>query len=249
MKVGKLSNYRHYFPGSFDGRCGCLRRQRMHFVKLPLYNLNQLSIVVVNFSDMWRRYLITSSMKASHANCMIGERCFCYQFMCSWIMKMSDLFSNVEISTRCCLSCCNLFHSWKVPDSRHHDIKPTLKSSRNRCARSCKIFIMSWLWLSVQCAPHRCDSTSLGQVLSGLSPIERGKFCNFAIYLKLNIHTLETEGFESRWMNDSQIWENAMLRAMILLTYLDYLLVFFIIYSSKPLFRDSNRLSHCFSNL
>lgn len=83
---------------------------------------------------------------------------------------------------------------------------------------------------------NRCESTSLGQVLSGLSRdasagLERAateKFCNFSIYLKLNIHTLESDDDDGRegwvvcaafslfavllwcrWMNDFQIcWED-----------------------------------------
>lgn len=83
---------------------------------------------------------------------------------------------------------------------------------------------------------NRCESTSLGQVLSGLSRdastgLKRAateKFCNFSIYLKLNIHTLESDDDDGRegwvvcaafslfavllwcrWMNDFQIcWED-----------------------------------------
>lgn len=144
MKVGKLSNYRHYysFPGpscrSFDGQSRLsdmfadadYTTKRMHILSnypqlsIYVYNLNQLSIAVELLSaDMWRSHHITSSMKASHAMHThdIREKWFrYYQFMCcSWIMKMSDLFSMLKFSTRrlgLSLSCvrCNLFHSSKV---------------------------------------------------------------------------------------------------------------------------------------
>lgn len=135
-------------------------------------------------------------------------------------MKMSDLFSMLKFSTRrrlnsgLSLSCvrCNLFHSSKVlcalfdrPNLQQlssHDIKPTLKSSRAIAVWSCKIFIMSWAAPTTKASrENRCESTSLGQVLSGLSRNASAgllratmeKFCNFSIYLKLNIHTLESE--------------------------------------------------------